>query len=53
MSSLLLEVRRTMHTGKIKMKGHDIDGIAVHIAAGIAALAEEVRCWCLGLCVIW
>jgi class 3 adenylate cyclase len=35
-----LEVRCGVHTGEIEMKGEDIGGIAVHIAARIAALAE-------------
>jgi class 3 adenylate cyclase len=39
-----LEVRCGVHTGEIEMKGADIGGIAVHIAARIAALAEVIRC---------
>jgi class 3 adenylate cyclase len=35
-----LEVRCGVHTGEIEMKREDIGGIAVHIAARIAALAE-------------
>jgi class 3 adenylate cyclase len=35
-----LEVRCGVHTGEIEKKGEDIGGIAVHIAARIAALAE-------------
>lgn len=35
-----LEVRCGVHTGEIEMKGEDIGGIAVHMAARIAALAE-------------
>ena len=38
--ALGLEVRCGVHTGEIEMKGEDIGGIAVHIAARIAALAE-------------
>jgi class 3 adenylate cyclase len=34
-----LEVRCGVHTGEIEIKGEDIGGIAVHIAARIAALA--------------
>lgn len=37
---LNLDVRCGIHTGEIEMKGEDIGGIAVHIAARIAALAE-------------
>jgi class 3 adenylate cyclase len=38
--ALGLEVRCGVHTGEIEMKGDDIGGIAVHIAARVAALAE-------------
>jgi class 3 adenylate cyclase len=38
--ALGLEVRCGVHTGEIEIKGEDIGGIAVHIAARIAALAE-------------
>ncbi|MBM1169639.1 adenylate/guanylate cyclase domain-containing protein [Microvirga arabica] len=38
-ASLGLEVRCGVHTGEIEIKGEDISGIAVHIAARIAALA--------------
>ncbi|PVE21636.1 hypothetical protein DC522_25360, partial [Microvirga sp. KLBC 81] len=38
--TLGLEVRCGVHTGEIEIKGEDIGGIAVHIAARIAALAE-------------
>jgi class 3 adenylate cyclase len=38
--SLDLQVRCGLHTGEIEMKGVAIGGIAVHIAARIAALAE-------------
>jgi class 3 adenylate cyclase len=37
---LNLDIRCGVHTGEIEMKGEDIGGIAVHIAARIAALAE-------------
>jgi class 3 adenylate cyclase len=37
---LSLEVRCGVHTGEIEMKGEDIAGIAVHIAARIAAQAQ-------------
>jgi class 3 adenylate cyclase len=40
MRVLSLEVRSGVHTGEIEVKGEDIGGIAVHIAARIAALAE-------------
>ena len=38
--SLDLQVRCGLHTGEIEMKGKDIAGIAVHIAARIAAQAQ-------------
>jgi class 3 adenylate cyclase len=37
---LELSVRAGIHTGEIELKGDDIAGIAVHIAARVAALAE-------------
>jgi class 3 adenylate cyclase/alpha-beta hydrolase superfamily lysophospholipase len=38
--SLGIEVRSGVHTGEIEVKGDDIGGVAVHIAARIAALAQ-------------
>jgi class 3 adenylate cyclase len=38
--SLGIEVRSGVHTGEIEVKGNDIGGIAVHIAARIAAQAQ-------------
>jgi class 3 adenylate cyclase len=40
MRSLGLEVRGGIHTGEIEIKGDDIAGIAVHIAARVATLAS-------------
>jgi pimeloyl-ACP methyl ester carboxylesterase len=42
--SLGLEVRVGLHTGEVELVGHDIAGIAVHIAARVAdlAAADEV-----------
>ena len=37
--ALDLEVKAGIHTGEIEIKGEDIAGIAVHIAARVAALA--------------
>jgi class 3 adenylate cyclase len=37
--SLGLEVRVGIHTGEVELIGHDVGGIAVHIAARIADLA--------------
>ena len=38
--SLGIEVRAGMHTGEVELMGEDVGGIAVHVAARIAALAE-------------
>jgi len=37
---LALEVRAGVHTGEVELRGDDIGGIAVHIAARVATLAE-------------
>jgi class 3 adenylate cyclase len=37
--SLGLDLRSGIHTGEIEIKGDDVGGIAVHIAARVAALA--------------
>jgi class 3 adenylate cyclase len=39
MRSLGIEVRAGIHTGEVELKGDDIAGIAVHIAARVAAVA--------------
>jgi len=39
MPSLGIEVRAGLHTGEVELIGDDIGGIAVHVAARIAALA--------------
>jgi class 3 adenylate cyclase len=38
--SLGIEVRAGMHTGEVELIGDDVGGIAVHVAARIAAIAE-------------
>ena len=38
--SMGIEVRAGMHTGEVELIGEDVGGIAVHVAARIAALAE-------------
>ncbi len=43
MPALGLEIRCGVHTGEVEIKGEDIGGIAVNIAARIAALAESGR----------
>ena len=35
-----LEVRAGLHTGEIELRGDDIGGLAVHVAARVAALAD-------------
>jgi class 3 adenylate cyclase len=40
-----LEVRSGIHTGEVELRGDDIGGIAVHIAARVAALAEPATVW--------
>jgi len=38
-----LEIRAGVHTGEIELRGDDVGGIAVHIAARIAALAQPLE----------
>jgi class 3 adenylate cyclase len=40
-----LDVRSGVHTGEVEIRGEDIGGIAVHIAARVAALAEPGTVW--------
>jgi class 3 adenylate cyclase len=40
MRGLGLEVRAGVHTGEVELRGDDVGGIAVHIAARVAARAE-------------
>jgi class 3 adenylate cyclase len=40
-----IEVRSGVHTGEIELRGDDIAGVAVHIAARVAALAEPSTVW--------
>jgi class 3 adenylate cyclase len=35
-----LSIRTGLHTGEIERRGEDIAGVAVHIAARVAALAD-------------
>ena len=39
-AALDLEIRAGAHTGEVEVRGDDIGGLAVHIAARVAALAE-------------
>ena len=40
-----VEVRSGVHTGEIELRGDDIAGVAVHIAARVAALAQPSTVW--------
>ncbi len=40
-----IEVRSGVHTGEIELRGDDIAGVAVHIAARVAASAEPSTVW--------
>jgi class 3 adenylate cyclase len=40
MPSLGIEVRAGLHTGEVELIGDDVGGIAVHVAARVAALAD-------------
>ena len=41
LGALGIKVRARVHTGEVEVRGEDIAGIAVHIAARIAAMASE------------
>jgi class 3 adenylate cyclase len=41
MRSLRLEIRAGVHTGEVEVRGADLGGLAVHIAARIAGLAGD------------
>ena len=38
--SLGIEIRSGVHTGEVEIRGHDVGGIAVHIAARVAGSAQ-------------
>jgi class 3 adenylate cyclase len=40
-----IDVRSGVHTGEVEVRGDDIAGIAVHIAARVAARAEANTVW--------
>jgi class 3 adenylate cyclase len=40
-----VEVRSGVHTGEVELRGDDVAGVAVHIAARVAALAEPSTVW--------
>ena len=45
-----IEVRVGIHAGEVEVRGDDIAGMAVHIAARVAALAGRARCSCRRRC---
>ena len=47
-----LELRAGIHTVEVELRGDDIGGIAVHLAARIAALAHGLRADDLVLCLM-
>jgi class 3 adenylate cyclase/pimeloyl-ACP methyl ester carboxylesterase len=42
--SLGIEIRAGLHTGEVEVGNNDVRGIAVHVAARVAALAEPSEC---------
>ena len=40
-----VDIRAGIHTGEVEVRGDDIGGITVHIAARVAALAEPMSVW--------
>jgi class 3 adenylate cyclase len=40
-----LTIRAGVHTGEIELRGEDISGLAVHIAARVASLAADGEIW--------
>src|SRR6516162_5263720 len=42
--SLGIEIRAGLHTGEVDVRENDVRGIAVHVAARVAALAEANEC---------
>jgi pimeloyl-ACP methyl ester carboxylesterase len=44
-ATLGIQVRAGVHTGEVDVREADIGGLAVHIAARVAALAARVRYW--------
>ena len=44
MRSLGIEIRAGLHTGEVEIAADDVRGIAVHVAARVAALAQSGEC---------
>ena len=42
--SLGIEIRAGLHTGEVEVEENELRGIAVHVAARVAALAEPSEC---------
>jgi len=40
-----LDVRAGCHVGEVELAGNDVRGLAVHIGARVAALADESELW--------
>ena len=40
-----LEVRSGLHCGEVELRGNDVAGVAVHLAARVAALAQPGTVW--------
>jgi class 3 adenylate cyclase/pimeloyl-ACP methyl ester carboxylesterase len=45
LSPMGLQIRAGVHTGEVELSDHDVHGVAVHIAARIAALAAGGEIW--------
>jgi class 3 adenylate cyclase len=43
--SLGIDIRAGLHTGEVEVAGNDVRGIAVHVAARVAALAQPGECF--------
>ena len=47
-AALGLDLRAGLHTGECELMGDDVGGMAVHIAARVAAMAEAGQVWASG-----
>jgi class 3 adenylate cyclase/predicted alpha/beta hydrolase len=48
MRTLAIEIRAGIHTGEIEVRGDDISGMAVHVAARVSEHAEPNQIWVSG-----
>ena len=46
--TLALEIRAGVHTGEVELRGDDISGVAVHVAARVMEHAEPGQIWVSG-----